>query len=95
MLNDNIENSEYLYRRVISNPSYWDVENGRGRPTSAVFKDSFGMSVDRCANFYQKKELYKPGPPTLSAFEIFKKLLNKSCQFVEDDKLVLDEETLV
>lgn len=36
---------EQLYRKVIMKPDYWKTETGR--PTSAVFKDSKGVSVDR------------------------------------------------
>lgn len=42
-LNPFIENEEYLYRGIIE--LNWDYENNR--PSSATFKDSFGVSVDR------------------------------------------------
>lgn len=50
-----IENDEYLYRGIVENN--WDFENNR--PSSATFKDSIGVSVDRdnkrpeneCVNF--------------------------------------------
>lgn len=45
MLNDYIEDHEFLYRRVILNPNFWDFE--KNKPTSAIFKDSNGASVDR------------------------------------------------
>jgi hypothetical protein len=38
-----IDNNEYLYRGIIE--QFWDYENNR--PSSAVFKDSKGVSVDR------------------------------------------------
>jgi len=44
MLNQEILNEEYLYRRIPNNPHQWKVD----RPSSAAFKDSFGgTSVDR------------------------------------------------
>ncbi|TRX45784.1 hypothetical protein FNH22_31410 [Fulvivirga sp. M361] len=43
MLNDEIEDSEFLFRGVVT--QNWDFENDR--PTSATFKDSKGVSVDR------------------------------------------------
>jgi len=43
MLNDEIEDSEFLYRGVVTQNR--DFENDR--PTSATFKDSKGVSVDR------------------------------------------------
>jgi len=45
MLDQNIGDDEKLYRRVIINPNNWDEEENR--PSSAVFKDSNGTSVDR------------------------------------------------
>jgi hypothetical protein len=45
MLNTHIDDTEYLYRRIILNPNFWDFENNK--PTSAIFKDSNGVSVDR------------------------------------------------
>lgn len=42
-LNPFIENKEYLYRGIIE--LNWDYENNR--PSSATFKDSLGVSVDR------------------------------------------------
>lgn len=44
-MDDKIEPSEKLYRMVLRKPDYWKKENGK--PTSAVFKDSSGCSVDR------------------------------------------------
>ena len=43
MLNDEIDNGEYLFRGIVV--QNWDFENDR--PTSATFKDSKGVSVDR------------------------------------------------
>lgn len=43
MFNSEIEDSEFLYRGVVV--QNWDFENDR--PTSATFKDSKGVSVDR------------------------------------------------
>lgn len=43
MLNDFIDDAEFLYKRIPSNPNNWKD----GRITSAVFKDSRGLSVDR------------------------------------------------
>lgn len=51
---DEIYNDEFLYRGIIE--KFWDYENNRA--TSAVFKDSFGVSVDR--DFYRdEKECVK------------------------------------
>lgn len=44
-MKDPIRNDEVLYRNVIMNPDFWKKKNGR--PSSAVFKDSNGVSVDR------------------------------------------------
>jgi hypothetical protein len=46
MNQEKIEDLELLYRKVIKNPNYWKDD----RPTSAVFKDSGGVSVDRDGN---------------------------------------------
>lgn len=54
-----IQDSEYLYRGVLE--ISWDFENGR--PTSAIFKDSKGVSTDRslerpsdeCVNLLKEK----------------------------------------
>lgn len=43
MLKDEIEDDEFLYRGIVT--QNWDFENDR--PTSATFKDSKGVSVDR------------------------------------------------
>jgi hypothetical protein len=44
MLPDNISDEEFLYRRIrVENQ--WDKQNDR--PSSAAFKDSNGLSVDR------------------------------------------------
>lgn len=48
MLNEHIDDIEFLYRRIILNPNCWDFENNR--PSSAIFKDSNGVSVDRQGN---------------------------------------------
>ncbi|NOX87314.1 MAG: hypothetical protein GXO86_15380 [Chlorobi bacterium] len=45
MLDDYIENNEYLYRGIVK--QLWDFENNR--PSSAIYKDSKGVSVDRDA----------------------------------------------
>ncbi len=45
MLVEHIDDKEYLYRRVIANPNFWDFD--KNRPSSAIFKDSKGVSVDR------------------------------------------------
>lgn len=45
MLKEHIDDSEYLYRRIILNPNFWNFE--KNQPTSAIFKDSNGVSVDR------------------------------------------------
>lgn len=44
-MKETIEKHEKLYRMVIMNPNYW--KNELGKPSSAVFKDSKGVSVDR------------------------------------------------
>lgn len=45
MLNDEILDSEQLYRAVPNHPNMW--KSSENRPTSAIFKDSKGVSVDR------------------------------------------------
>src|SRR5690625_3134782 len=40
-----IEKHEQLYRKVIMKPNFWKKD--LGKPSSAVFKDSKGVSVDR------------------------------------------------
>lgn len=45
-LSDEIEGSETLYRAIPSKPNFWDAEENC--PTSAVYKDKRGLSVDRC-----------------------------------------------
>jgi len=50
MLNDKIEDNEFLYRGVVI--QFWDFENDR--PTSATYKDSNGVSVDRDGNREEK-----------------------------------------
>lgn len=44
-MNETFSESEKLYRKVIMNPNFWKKESGK--PSSAVFKDSKGVSVDR------------------------------------------------
>ncbi|MEA3445309.1 MAG: hypothetical protein U9R19_11370 [Bacteroidota bacterium] len=41
-----IDNKEYLYRGIIE--KFWDYENNK--PSSAIYKDSKGVSVDRDYN---------------------------------------------
>lgn len=43
MLEQEVHDDEYLYRGVVKNN--WDFLNGR--PSSATYKDSLGVSVDR------------------------------------------------
>lgn len=45
MLNDFIEDNELLFRAIKPFPNWWKVEINR--PSSAAFKDSNGVSVDR------------------------------------------------
>ena len=45
MLDEEINDDEILYRAIKPFPNWWDSENNR--PTSAAFKDSRGVSVDR------------------------------------------------
>jgi hypothetical protein len=40
-----ISREEKLFRNVITNPSFW--KTATGKPSSALFKDSKGVSVDR------------------------------------------------
>ena len=48
-MESNIGYQEKLYRAVkLAKPQLWDDENGR--PSSALFKDSKGVSVDRDGN---------------------------------------------
>lgn len=59
-INPIIDNNEFLYRGIIEH--FWDFENNR--PSSAIFKDSKGVSVDRdiarnendCVEFLQSKK---------------------------------------
>lgn len=49
---DSVSGQESLYRAIKPNPDFWkSVEN---RPSSALFKDSFGVSVDRDGNRNEK-----------------------------------------
>ena len=45
MLPEKIESEEQLYRAIPNKPQLW--KDSDGRPTSAIFKDSQGVSVDR------------------------------------------------
>ena len=45
MRNDVVEDSEVLYRAVVNKPDFWKKDTGG--PSSALFKDSKGCSVDR------------------------------------------------
>lgn len=61
-MNEEILDEEFLYRGIIEN--LWDYENNR--PTSAIFKDSKGVSVDRsctrnekeCIDFLRSKKSF-------------------------------------
>jgi hypothetical protein len=44
-MKETIGREEKLYRKVIRNPDFLKTE--QGRPTSELFKDSKGVSVDR------------------------------------------------
>ncbi|QNM84626.1 hypothetical protein H9W90_10500 [Polaribacter pectinis] len=50
-LNNSINNNEFLYRGIIE--INWDFQNNR--PSSATFKDSKGVSVDREADRTEKE----------------------------------------
>jgi hypothetical protein len=78
MLEEYIENNEFLYRRVILNPNFWDFENNR--PSSAIYKDSNGVSVDRQHNRSDKDiiEQYKEYPIRAIA-----KVLTATCRNIE------------
>ena len=52
MLNENILDAENLYRRVSVNPNSWDLENNK--PSSAAFKQSTGVSVDRAGEGWRE-----------------------------------------
>jgi len=61
---DFIENEEILYRAIPDNPNFW--KPSFNKPTSALFKDKRGVSVDRDGDrkpqeIEIKFELYKPG----------------------------------
>jgi hypothetical protein len=45
MIPNEIENEEFLYRRILNIPNYWKPETNRH--SSAAFKQSNGLSVDR------------------------------------------------
>lgn len=48
MLNNQINDEEYLYRTIRPLKFLWDFS--RNRPSSAAFKDKAGLSVDRSAD---------------------------------------------
>lgn len=43
-LNQEVDEDEVLHRGVIPSPAFWKA--AEGRPSSAIFKDSRGVSVD-------------------------------------------------
>ena len=45
MVNNEVSNNEWLYRLVLNKPNYW--KENENRVSSAAFKDSKGVSVDR------------------------------------------------
>lgn len=45
MLNETIEDQELLFRAIPNKPQMW--KTAENRPSSAIFKDSKGVSVDR------------------------------------------------
>jgi hypothetical protein len=45
MVNNEVSNNEWLYRMVLNKPNYW--KENENRVSSAAFKDSKGVSVDR------------------------------------------------
>lgn len=55
-MENNIHDEERLFRRLKDIPQYWKKDTNR--PTSALFKDSKGVSVDRC-NFRCKEDIIK------------------------------------
>lgn len=78
MLDDYIDDNEFLYRRVILNPNYWDFESNK--PTSAIFKDSNGVSVDRQWN--------RNDSEIIEGFKVFEiravvKILTATCRDLE------------
>jgi len=52
-LNNPVKDEEFLYRGIID--INWDLKNNR--PSSAAFKDSKGVSVDRSANRDDKESI--------------------------------------
>lgn len=48
MITPIIKNEEFLYRRIIKNPNFWKAD--LNRHSSAAFKQSNGLSVDRQLN---------------------------------------------
>ncbi|MEX2567938.1 MAG: hypothetical protein WD431_18470 [Cyclobacteriaceae bacterium] len=55
MLNEEVDDNEFLFRGVVD--KNWDFENDR--PTSATFKDSKGVSVDRDGGRTEKECINK------------------------------------
>lgn len=53
-MDNNIHADESLFRRVSNIPQYW--KQGSDKPSSALFKDSNGVSVNRC-NYRCKDEI--------------------------------------
>lgn len=53
-MENNIHDDERLFRRLKNIPQYWKKDTNR--PTSAIFKDSKGVSVDRC-NFRCQEDI--------------------------------------
>jgi len=51
-----IKDEEFLYRVVKVNPNLWKEEEKR--PSSASFKDSFGVSVDRQGGRTKEKVIF-------------------------------------
>ena len=54
-LDDHIADEELLYRGVPMNPNQWSFE--RNTPSSAAFKDSLGVPVDRDRNRKEIKRI--------------------------------------
>lgn len=79
MLNNHIDDCEYLYRRVITNPNFWDFE--KNQPSSAVFKDSHGTSVDRQAD-RSDDDIIKSFTSNFSLRAIIK-IQTKTCRSLE------------
>jgi hypothetical protein len=73
MIPSEIADEEYLYRRIKNHPNFWKPE--LNRHTSAVFKQSNGLSVDRNHKRTDSEviEVYKDAD--------IKGLLKLECQF--------------